>query len=127
MATITLTTTAIKPADKQSREDLADHARGARPVQDVRRLRLQPAHHDPDPGGPNARCVAGDDRQGVLRRARRGAAVRGTALARLARARGQTRRVDGVVVDGHRTARTRRRPPTGAVTARATARPVHAD
>ncbi len=90
-----------------------------RPVQDVRRLRLQPAHHDPDPGSPDAGCVAGDDRQGLLRRARRGASLRGATVARVGRTRGQARRVDGVGDVRIRAPRTRRRPTNGPVAARA--------
>ena len=51
---------------------------------------------------PHARGLAGDDRQGVLRRARRRPAVRGTAVARLTVGRGQPRRVDGLGDVGRR-------------------------
>ena len=54
-----------------------------RPVQGLRRVSVQPADADPLDGCTHAGCIAGDDRPGVLRRPRRGAALRAPGLARL--------------------------------------------
>ena len=98
----------------------------ARPVQDVRRVSVQPAVDDQDLGRTNARCVAGDDRQGVLRRARRGPALRAPGLARVCRARGPAGCVDGMGHVDRFTPGTRCRQGTGAHPALYPPEPVRA-